>query len=97
AFSVWEFLENKTTSNDEYYSFIRRILGEEISHKFYASLIFYLFTSDAKRNKNRYKEDADSIGQIGTAFDLRCKSILYKDFSSGMVRNIFNADVSDTP
>jgi hypothetical protein len=97
AFSGWDFIENKTTNQDEYFGFIIRIINENISHKFYTSIIFYLFTQDSKRNKNRYKDALDLVDKVRDSFNNRCKELLYLDYTNGKVWDIFNADVSDAP
>lgn len=99
SFSTWDFIEEKTVSQEEFFHFVIKIINEPISHKFYTALIFYLFTTDPSRNKNRFKDATDEIRKVAESFDNRCKMICYVDYDgrSETVRNILDRDVSDNP
>jgi hypothetical protein len=95
SYAVWDYLEEKTNDLQEFLNDAKRVLLENVSHKMYTSIIFYLFTDDETRRKKPHGIGDHELSSIGSFFDQRCKNILYDP--AGSPRDVFDKAVSDNP
>jgi len=93
--SVWSYTERKLNGSDEMLDFITNILNEDVSHKYFSILVFYLFTKDEKRRKNPHFLSETQLIEVKYLFDKKCVDIFYDEGYNP--RDLLDRNVTDAP